>query len=98
MTHLGWLVDPTDDMDSYDLLTDYTAQLRPYWVRSLNDSAGYFDNFAKDIVDITSDVKSQFETEDEAIGSTLAKLEFLIRTYAEYDKSLDCFLKNILKI
>ena len=89
---IGWLVDPTDNMEQYRELTDIMTEFHPFWLDNLSYSAQYFDDFLKDINDYTQDARKQYaefesverETSelDPTLLATLKKIEFLIRTYS----------------
>ena len=58
---IGWLVDPTGNLDQYRELTDIMIEFHAFWLNNLADSAQYFENFLKDINDYTQDAKKQYE-------------------------------------
>ena len=86
---VGWLVDPTENIEYYTELTEITVEFQRFWVSNIVGSATYFDSFLKDLKDYTEDGKKQFlefegdpsivEVEDTPILGTLKKIEFLLR-------------------
>ncbi|CBY37429.1 unnamed protein product, partial [Oikopleura dioica] len=103
---IGWLVEPTEDFDTYMELCQSMLDLERFWRQNMHQTVQYFDDFLKDIREFTGDAKKGFE-EFEAnsqewdvfttpLGNTLKQLEFRLRTYKCLMRAigLETFTKN----